>query len=67
MEQSSSLEDTQSRKCLPFIEYEDSLPRSQQPACGPYQEPDNLFQLSYPVCFKSMLILYSCLRLGIPT
>jgi hypothetical protein len=51
-----------------FIKLEDSLPCSQEPSTDPYPEPDQS-RPYYPILslFTSILILYTDLRLGLPS
>jgi hypothetical protein len=56
---------TQPRNSLSFTE--SSLPCSQEPANGPYPEPDaSIPQLPHTSFLRSILILASYLRLGLP-
>jgi hypothetical protein len=48
-----------------FMEPEGSLPCSQEPSTGPYPEPDK--SSSYHPILRSILILSSNLRLGLPS
>jgi hypothetical protein len=51
------------------MDAEGSLPYSQQPATGPYPEPDESSPLppSFPVSLRSVLILFSRICLGLPS
>jgi hypothetical protein len=46
------------------MEPEGSLSRSQEPVTGPYTEPDE--STFHPIYLRSIPILYSHLRLGLP-
>jgi hypothetical protein len=48
------------------MEPEGSLPYSQEPSTGPYSEPDQS-NPSHPISLRSILILYTYLRLGLPS
>jgi hypothetical protein len=54
-------------KTLPtFVELQDLLPYSQNPATGPYHElADAVHNFNYPLCPRSILILSPYLRLGL--
>jgi hypothetical protein len=45
------------------MEPEGSLPPSQVPSTGPYSEPDQ----SHPISIRSILILFTHVRLGLPS
>jgi hypothetical protein len=47
------------------MEPEGSLPCSQEPSTGPYSEPDQS-NPSHPIFLRSILILSTHLRLGLP-
>jgi hypothetical protein len=47
------------------MEPEDPLPYSREPATGPYPQPDK--SSPHPVSLRSTLILYSHLRLDLPS
>ena len=49
------------------MEAESSLPHSQVPATCPYPEPDQSSPCPHPISWKSILILFSHLRLGLPS
>jgi hypothetical protein len=48
------------------MEHEASLPCSQKHAICPYPEPDK-FVHTHPISLKFILILFSSLRLGLPS
>jgi hypothetical protein len=49
------------------MEPEGSLPCSQKPTAGPYTEPAEYGSPNNPICLRSILILSSDLRLGLPS
>src|SRR5215470_4552013 len=49
------------------MEPESSLPQSQEPATCPYPEPAQFSPCPHPTSSRSILILSSHLRLGLPT
>jgi hypothetical protein len=49
------------------MEPEGSLPHSQEPATCPYPEPAQSSSCPYPTSWRSILILSSHLRLGLPS
>ena len=71
MEQSPSLEANRfsatQANYLPIIEPEGSLPHSQEPATCSYPEPDRSSPCPHPTSLRSNLILFSHLRLGLPS
>jgi hypothetical protein len=50
-----------------FMEPESWLTHSQQPATCPYSEPDRSSPCPHPIYLRSILILSSRLRLGLPS
>jgi hypothetical protein len=54
-------------KYLPFfVENFSSLPCSQEPSLVPIQSQINLVYNTHPIFLRSILILFSLLRLGLP-
>ena len=49
------------------MEPEGSLPHSQVPATCPYPEPDQSSPCQHPTSWRSILIVFSLLRLGLPS
>jgi hypothetical protein len=49
------------------METEGSLPHSQKPTACPYSEPDRSSPRPHPTSLKSILILSSNLRMGLPS
>ena len=49
------------------MEREGSLPHSQQPATWPYPEADRSSPCPRPISLRSILVLFSHLRLGLPS
>ena len=49
------------------MEHEGSLPHSQEPATCPCSKPDQSSPCSQPTSWRYMLILFSYLRLGLPS
>jgi hypothetical protein len=56
-----------SRNSPHFMEPEGSSPYSQQPATCPYPEPDRSRLCPHPTSRRSILVLSSHLRLGLPS
>lgn len=49
------------------MEFESSLPRSQEPATGPYPKPDESIPCPHHISLRFLLILLSHLGLGLPS
>jgi len=55
------------RTSLHFMQYEDSLPHSQESATCPYPEPDQFSLCPHPTTSRNVLILSTYLRLCLPS